>query len=137
MEEKTNTLVEEPKCSDCGREFRSMAGLRMHRVRAHGEGWDTSDNFHHEHRGKTREEILQWKREYNKRYRERLRSMGLPTRSNLGLRKPKKNKKVQYVYPDAEQQKAEQEAELNQVEIPTLTHCPYCGGHVGGWKYQP
>ncbi len=23
------------------------------------------------------------------------------------------------------------------IHIPTLTHCPHCGEHVAGWKYQP
>lgn len=77
-------------CPKCGKTFKSAPALRMHNVRAHGKGWDTSGNFHKGGRkgerwkpNETNEERLVRRRAYQHQlraryYREGKDSRGVP-----------------------------------------------------------
>jgi hypothetical protein len=91
---KTETQRGKFPCDECDRVFKSPAALRMHKVRVHGPGWDTSGNFH---RGgvkgvikrthhKTREEVLAQKRDYNAKLRALYIAKGLTSAGKVRKR---------------------------------------------------
>lgn len=84
MEEQQNTDTspmdlpfvnpEQFPCLECGKTFKSAPALRMHHVRAHGKGWDTSSNFGRggsKGKFKNEAERLAHRRQYQKRLRAR------------------------------------------------------------------
>lgn len=140
----TDEALPEHPCPKCNRRFSSPFGLRMHNVRKHsGRNWDTSSNFRKK---------FNWRTAREKRMANLNRRGGKPWRAGqlekfqATMRKKAKAKKIQIVYPNPadEQRKIDQaiantwpDKELAQVRIPALKHCPNCGEHIEGWRYQP
>jgi predicted RNA-binding Zn-ribbon protein involved in translation (DUF1610 family) len=84
----TNTTIETKtteQCPKCGKLFKSAPALRMHTIRAHGKGWNTSANFRGKKKDQTRDEVLARKRAYNKKMRAENIAKGL-----TGSGKPRK-----------------------------------------------
>lgn len=154
----------EHPCGYCDRVFKSMPALRMHKVRAHGKGWDTSRNF-----GKRNltqhEKKLQYQRNLRARYkREGKDSRGYPKKTGAHKWGPEQlhkfrrtmkrkamakaganlfeaggNKKtkrsIQIIYPDPSHPFNQDEPELADVHVPQLKFCPNCGEHLVPWKH--
>jgi predicted RNA-binding Zn-ribbon protein involved in translation (DUF1610 family) len=72
-------------CPKCGRTFASAPALRMHTVRAHGKGWDTSPNFGKGGKKRTKAEELAKRRIYQAQLRERYYAQG---RDSKGRQRP-------------------------------------------------
>lgn len=132
-EDQTGTIHpgEMEDCPQCGKLFRKGASLRMHIVRTHGKGWDTSANFKNSWRARRARRLANLNRKGGKPWTDAQRAKFART-----WRAKKKAKRIQIVYPDPGQQD-QPTRELAQINVPTLKHCPNCGEHLEGWRYQP
>lgn len=79
----------------CDRTFPSAPSRNMHEVRAHGKNWDTSKNFASKNQRMSREQILANKRDYNRRYRARLKRGGVPVGTKLPKWTPERRAKFE------------------------------------------
>lgn len=141
------------QCPQCEKIFKNPQALRMHKLRAHSKGWDTSSNFGRRGRqSKTEEERLEHRRKYQKNLRERYYREGKNSRgeqmppgwkprANIpGVRwSPErrrkfqrtmrllKSKRIQIVYPDPRETQQQPEPTKN---VRKMNFCPYCGEDI-------
>jgi hypothetical protein len=134
------------QCAKCHRTFGSGPALRMHEVRSHGKGWDTSGNFRGKGTPRTRKSGAVIAKTFDNHWREvrarRLANLNrnggrpwTPEQHAKYRRTMKAKAKLRYVYPapaSAGEDKAQNVRKVN--------HCPYCGENIlrhltsGGWS---
>lgn len=145
------TMHEIP-CPKCDKTFKSIPAVRMHTIRAHGEGWDTSGNFGRgSKKRRTESDRLAYKREYQKKLRERYKlegknSRGYPLRKyrwtpeqtakfrrtmrKKAIQKAAKPQRFQIVYPDPRDKDIDLQKVAQQVTKAVMRFCPYCGESI-------
>jgi predicted RNA-binding Zn-ribbon protein involved in translation (DUF1610 family) len=79
--QSVNIVTQDFLCPKCGKGFKSSPALRMHTVRAHGKGWDTTANL--KNRKGNKEEQLEHRRVYQRELRARYYREGKNSKGEL------------------------------------------------------